>query len=62
MHKIYKEKNKFKSMVNAYKFGGGAGAILLGLYFLNKGTNNTPMAIAGIICIAVGIGIIASEK
>ena len=49
-------------MTNPYKFAGGTGAILLGLYFLNQGTDNASMAITGILSIAVGIGIIASEK
>ena len=48
-------------MVNSFKVGGGAAAVLLGLYFINLNTQNIPYVIGGIICIGIGIGIITSE-
>ncbi len=51
--------------LNPYKFGGGIGLILLGMYFFNKGTvlsDNLLFVIIGILCFAIGIGVIVSQK
>mgnify|MGYP001582989237 FL=1 len=51
--------------LNPYKSGGGIGFILLGIYFFNKGTalnDNLLFVIIGILCFALGIGIITSQK
>ncbi len=47
--------------MNPWKVGIGAGAILLGLYiFFNQ--KNIAEVIFGVIAIAFGIGLLASEK
>ncbi|MEK6927511.1 MAG: hypothetical protein AABX11_03700 [Nanoarchaeota archaeon] len=48
-------------MVNAWKIGGGAGLILLGLFFMFKQAD-TLSSILGIISIALGLGLFASDK
>ena len=48
-------------MVSSLKIGVGSGAILLGLYiFFNP--NNLTEVIFGVIAIAFGIGLLASDK
>ena len=57
---IYKLKNPFYSM-NPWKIGIGTGSILLGIYyFFNQ--NSIIDVIIGVIAIAFGIGLLASEK
>ena len=48
--------------INPYKFGGGAFFSLLGLVLLNKFQDNLLVSILGILSIAIGIGIITSQK
>jgi hypothetical protein len=55
-------------MVNAWKIGGGAGAIILGLVILFNRSNLADGVFAvislifGVVIIATGIGLIASDK
>ena len=44
------------------KIGFGAVFILLGLYLINKFIGDTIFVIGGIICISIGVGILASKK
>ncbi len=46
--------------MNAWKVGAGAGAILLGIYSALGFQDSSVMVIAGIILIAIGLGLIAS--
>lgn len=48
-------------MPNAWKIGGGAATILLGIYILFNNQNIAEI-IFGIIAIGFGIGLLASEK
>ena len=48
-------------MPNAWKIGIGAGSILLGLYiFFNQ--NSITDVIFGVVAIAFGIGLLASDR
>ena len=48
-------------MVDAIKIGAGAFFILLGIYLVNKFSDSISI-IGGIVCIAIGLGIIAKAK
>ena len=48
-------------MINAWKIGAGAGAIILGVYVLFNRQNFSEV-IFGVIAIAFGIGLIASDS
>lgn len=48
-------------MVNAWKMGMGSGSILFGIYLFFI-QNNLVELIFGVILIAFGIGLIASDK
>ncbi len=48
-------------MVNAWKIGIGAGAIILGVYVLFNQQNFSEV-LFGIIAIAFGLGLIASDS
>ena len=49
-------------MVTPIKIGLGAFFILLGLFLINKFTEDTISVIGGIVCISIGVGILASKK
>lgn len=49
-------------MVNPWKTGIGAGAIILGIYLVFTNLNEITSVIFGVIAIAFGIGLIASDK
>ena len=49
-------------MADYLKTGAGAFFIILGLYIINKFSSDTVSVIGGIFCIALGIGIVASQK
>ena len=51
-----------KNMVTPIKIGLGAFFILLGLFLINKFTEDTISVIGGIVCISIGVGILASKK
>ena len=48
--------------INTYKFGSGIFFILLGMVLANKFQNDILFSIIGIFLIALGIGIIVSQK
>ena len=48
--------------INPYKFGGGAFFMLLGLVLANKFQNDLLISILGILSVAIGIGILSSQK